>query len=160
MSLRSLEHAIPAGDLILLDTSAIASYFKGNELASPVAAHVIDRCVATGRNPSVVSTVTAMELLVPPLRDQDDVLFRSVDFFLRHTRYLQVADMTLAIAHEAAVIRARYGLKTPDALIVGTGRVLAVRHVVSNDREWSKKLGDAPSFGLAVTYLEDHLPFP
>ncbi len=160
MSLRSLEHAIPTGDLILLDTSTIASYFKGNESASPVATHVIDHYVATGRNPSVVSTVTAMELLVPPLRDQDDVLFRSVDFFLRHTRHLQIADMTFAIAHEAAIIRARYGLKTPDALIVGTGRVLAVRHVVSNDREGRRKLGEVSSFGMTVTYLEDHLPFP
>jgi predicted nucleic acid-binding protein len=142
------------------DTSTIASHFKGNEPASPVATQVIDHFVAAGRNPAVVSTVTAMELLVPPLRDHDDALYRSVVFFLRHTRNLQMADITFGVAHEAAAVRAQYGLKTPDALIVATGRIRSVRHVVSNDGEWRRKLGEVSSFGIAVCYLEDHLPFP
>jgi uncharacterized protein len=160
VSLRSLEDALPHGDSILLDTSAIVSYFKGNELASPVATQVIDHFVSTGRSPAIVSTVTAMELLVSPLRDGNDSLYRNVIFFLLHTRNLQVADISFEVAQEAAGVRARYGLKTPDALIVATGRIGSIRHVVSNDGEWRRKLGHLVPASFDVCYLEDHLPIP
>jgi predicted nucleic acid-binding protein len=160
VSLRTLQDSLPDGDRILLDTSTIASHFKGNEPASPIATHVIDHWIASNRNPAIISTVTAMELLIPPLHDRDDVLYRGMLFFLLHTRNLQIADITFRVAHEAAAVRAQYRLKTPDSLIVATARVQSVRHIVSNDSEWRRKLWDASSFGMTVCYLEDHLPFP
>ena len=68
MSLAGLEAALPAGDRILLDTTALAAYLEAAEPAHPVARHVIDSFVAGGRNPAIVSTVTVMEILIRPLR--------------------------------------------------------------------------------------------
>lgn len=159
MTRASLEKALPPGDLLLLDSTVIISYFKGTEAASPVATQVVDRYVAGGRNPAVVSVLTVMELLVPPLREQDDVLYRQVIFFLLNTSGLRVADADVAVAQEAAALRATYTFKPPDALIIGTGWVQHARHFVTNDGEWKRKLANAPSSGTAVCYLEDHLPF-
>ncbi len=51
------------------------------------------------------------------------------------------------------------GLKPPDALIVATGLATEVRHILTNDHNWSTKLaGMRP--GVNVVRLSSHLPFP
>jgi predicted nucleic acid-binding protein len=160
VTLASLGAALPPGDRLLLDTTVIISYFKGTESASPVATHVVDQFVAGGRNPAVLSALTAMELLVAPVREQDDVLQRQVLFFLLNTTGLTVAVADLAVAQEAASLRALYSFKPPDALIMGTGRATGAEHLVTNDAEWKQKLGITPLARPRVCYLEDHLPFP
>lgn len=159
MTRASLDSTLPPGDLLLLDTTVIVSHFKGTETVSAVATHVVDHFVAEGRNPAIVSTLTAMELLVPPLRDQDDTLYRQALFFLRNAPHLQVSDADFAVALEAARLRAAYNFKPPDALIMGTGRRYHARHFVTNDSEWKRKLGPVAVLGMTVCYLEDHVPF-
>lgn len=155
----SLEAALPPGALLLLDTTVIVSYFKGIEAASPVATKVVDQFVVGGRNPAVVSALTAMELLIPPMREQNHTLYRQVVFFLRNTPHLRVADTDFAVARDAAWLSATYNFKPPDALIMGTGRALHARHFVCNDAEWKRKLGSPSPVGISICYLEDHLPF-
>ena len=159
MSLRSLQRALPAGDGLLLDSTALVSYFKGTELVSPVAAHVVQEFVITGRNPATVSAVTAMELLVDPIQRSDDVFLRQVEFFLLYSPHLQLAPVDFRVAQEAARLRALLRLKPPDALIMATGRILNVQRLVCNDAEWKRKLRSAQR-EIPVCYLEDHLPFP
>jgi predicted nucleic acid-binding protein len=158
VTLESVEEALPPGDLLLLDSTVIISYFKGNEAVSPVATYVVDRCVGAGRNPGIVSVLTAMELLVSPIRERDDQLQRQVTYFLLNTPGLWVADADFAIAQDAAALRATYNFKPPDALIIGTGRIAGARHLVTNDDEWNRKLGSVSDLEIAVCYLEDHLP--
>ncbi|MGH2441735.1 MAG: type II toxin-antitoxin system VapC family toxin [Chloroflexota bacterium] len=153
-----LEAAIPPGELLLLDTTVIVSYFTGTEAVSPVAAHLVDQLVAGGRNPAVVSAVTTMELLVQPLRERDDALYRQIIFFLLNTFGLKVSDADFAVVREAAWLRANYSFKPPDALIVGTGPALHARHFVTNDGAWERKLAPVPSLGITVCYLEDWYP--
>lgn len=147
---------------MLLDTSAIVSYFKGNESASPVATAIMEEFVATGRNQATVSAVSAMELLVDPLRMGTGglALYQQVMLFLMHMLNLRVVSVDLRVAHEAASLRATLGLKPPDALVMATGRSVAARHFVTNDQEWKRKLRPPLTHGTAVCYLEDHLPYP
>ena len=60
-----LERAIPPGERILLDTTCLAAYLDTTEVVHPVAGHVLDAFVASGRNPAVVAMVTVMEIIVP-----------------------------------------------------------------------------------------------
>jgi len=46
----------------------------------------------------------------------------------------------LHVAQEAASLRATNNFKTPDALVIATGIVGQVGHLVTNDSEWNKKL--------------------
>jgi predicted nucleic acid-binding protein len=157
VSLTTLEQTIPPGDLILLDTTTVISHFKGSEPASPAATHVIEQFVETGRNHGVVSAVTAMELLVDPLKRRDQTLYHQMIFFLTQTLHLQLAPVDFRVAHRAADLRAHFGLKAPDALILATGYAASVRHLVCNDAEWKKLRISGQA--ISVCYLEDHIPF-
>ena len=46
----------------------------------------------------------------------------------------------LHVAQEAAALRATHNLKTPDALVIATGIVGQVGHLVTNDKAWRTKL--------------------
>jgi hypothetical protein len=43
---------LPEGESIVLDTSTVISYLKGDELASPVARALLEEFVASERNPA------------------------------------------------------------------------------------------------------------
>lgn len=159
MSLASLEQAIPEGERTLVDASTLIAFFNGLEQASPLAEHVIESMVRPGRNPAVVSTVTAMEVLVQPLRRGVGDPYRHLVDFLTRFPNLTAAQIDLAVAQEAASLRAAYGFATPDALVIATGIVGQVGHLVTNDRQWKRKLQPI-SRRIRVCYLADHLPFP
>jgi hypothetical protein len=51
-----------------------------------------------------------------------------------------------------------HNLSSPDALVVATGVVAQVGHLVTNDKEWATKLRPLGS-RLTVCRLDDHLPW-
>lgn len=158
MSEASLLTAIAEGDRVLLDTTVLAAYLDATDATHPVARHILGDLVATGRNPAVVSMVTVMEILVRPLRATPPG-HHTVLAFLRTHPNLTCVPVDLQVAQEAAHLRADRKLAPPDALIVGTGLATQVRHLVTNDRDWSRKLA-AMSSRIAVVQTSSHLPFP
>lgn len=159
MSRASLERALPDGDRILLDASTCIAYFGGLEQTSPVATYIIETLVQPGRNPAAVSTVTVMEVLVRPLRRGAGEPYRHVIDFLTNFPHLAPVGVDLVVAQEAASLRATYGFAAPDALVIATGIVSQVGHLVTNDRQWQSKLRPIAQ-RIKVCYLADHLPFP
>lgn len=159
MSRASLERALTPGERTLLDASTLLAYLDPTEHVSPAAIYVIDTLVWQGRNPAIVSPVTAMEILVRPLRRGVGEPYRHVMDFLTRFPNLIVVHMDLAVAQEAASVRAAHNLPTPDALVVATGLVHQVAHLVTNDQEWQSKLRPIAN-RIKVCYLNDHLPFP
>lgn len=159
MSQASLERAIPAGDRILLDTSTLIAYLNRDELVFPLAAHVVDNFISTSRNAAIVSMVTAMEVLVRPLRFGLSDDYRHLVDFLTRFPNLRAAVVDLVVAQEAASLRGTHRLSTADALVVATGVTSQVGHLVTNDRNWLPKLQPLAS-QLRVCYLSNHLPFP
>ena len=158
MSLASLLEAIPEGDLVLLDTTVLAAYLDATDATHPVARQVLDELVATGRNPAVVSMVTVMEILVRPMRATPPSTHTVLEFLRTHPNLTCFA-VDLAVAQEAAYLRAGRTFAPPDALIVGTGLAAGVRRLVTNDHAWSGRLA-AMSAKIAVVQTSDHLPFP
>jgi len=159
MSLATLTGALPEGHRILLDSSTLVAYLDGTEAAAAPATHIVDEFVRTGRNPAIVSMVTVMEVLVRPVRSGVPGAYRHLlDFLLRFPN-LRTVDIDVVVAQEAAAIRAGQGLKSPDALIVATGIVSQVGHLVTNDRTWLTRLAPLSS-RIDVCFLGSHLPFP
>ncbi|TAK29377.1 MAG: type II toxin-antitoxin system VapC family toxin [Chloroflexota bacterium] len=135
-----IEQVLPAGDRLLLDTTTLIAYLNGGELISPLATHIIDDLVRSGRNPAVVSPVTVMEVLVRPLRRGPDAVYQHVLDFLSNFPNLRSIAIDLHVAQEAASLRATYNLHPPDALIIASGIVAQVGHLVTNDAAWQTKL--------------------
>jgi predicted nucleic acid-binding protein len=73
-----------------------------------------------GHNAAVTSTVTLLELLVQPYRDQKEELAQKI--FALASTYPQIewVPVTLNLADRAAELRARYRLSTPDAIQLAT----------------------------------------
>ena len=76
-----------------------------------------------------------------------------------HAPNLVCVPVDLQVAQDAAHLRADKRLAPPDALIVGTGLAAQVRHLVTNDDNWSTKLASMSS-RISVVRTSSHLPFP
>jgi predicted nucleic acid-binding protein len=158
VSLSSLLEAIAEGDRVLFDTTVLAAFLDATDATHPVARHVVSELVASGRNPAVVSMVTVMEILVRPMRATPPG-HHTVLAFLRTYPNLTCVPVDLQAAQEAAHLRAERRFAPPDALIVGTGQAAHVRHLITNDHDWSGKLATMSS-RIAVVQMSSHLPFP
>lgn len=151
------EKRIQPGERVLIDTSVLIAYFGKPEAdeTHSLAAILIDEFVTSGRNAAVVSPVTAMELLVRPIKAGPRAAAHVHDF-LTHTVNLQLLATDLHVAHDAATLRATYNLRAPDALIAATGIVAQVAHLVSNDKEWETKLAPLKA-RIKVTNLRNYI---
>ncbi len=73
------------------------------------------------------------ELLVPAYRDSDQLRVNKFYALLSMYPNLDWIAPTLEIADTAALLRARHGLRTPDALQAATAAFSAVTGLISND---------------------------
>lgn len=104
---------------IYLDASAI---IYALESAAPFRDLVISRIAQAESTPDrgvVTSRLSRLECRVKPLREGNaDGLAKSELFFTRKS--VAVAEITPAVIERATELRARYGLRTPDAIHVAT----------------------------------------
>jgi predicted nucleic acid-binding protein len=148
-----LDAEIPADALIVIDTSATLAYLTGTESASPAAEWLFDGCIARGRNPGLLSTVTVAELLVRPFRAGKAAL-ATAEGFLRFFAEIHIAEVTYAVAREGARVRAATNLSMPDSLIIATALVHDAAFLVTNDARWPAAV-DAPGGAIRVCCLKD-----
>jgi predicted nucleic acid-binding protein len=67
----------------------------------------------------ITSRLSRLECRVKPLREADtDLLAKYEEFFTR--RFVRVAEVTAAAIEQATDLRARYSLRTPDAIHLAT----------------------------------------
>jgi predicted nucleic acid-binding protein len=130
-----LASALPKDCLLLIDTSVLIAYLNAGEEISEVATLLIDQWVRTGRNRAVISAISAMEMLVGPLR-ANEPLDDYLDFIQRFP-HLDCVPADVAVAKQAAMVRARHGVRPPDALIIGTAVAVGADAIVTNDARWT-----------------------
>jgi len=98
----------------------------------------------------VTSAVTLLEVLVVPFRVGDATLARRYQALLTRSRGLTLVDLDRPLLRAAAQLRARYGVRTPDALQLVAGLSRRCGSFVTNDR----RLPDLP--GMPVLQLRDY----
>jgi predicted nucleic acid-binding protein len=133
----------------------LIAYFEPADRTHDVAATIVDGLIRAGRNAAVVSTVTAMELLVRPLRVAPKSAVHVHDFLTRWPN-LALLSVDLHVAQEAASLRATHNFRVADALVIATGLVGQVAHLLTNDVEWRKKLAPIKA-RVQVTELRDYI---
>jgi predicted nucleic acid-binding protein len=131
-----LAAAVAKDSFLLIDTSVLVAYFNGGEETSEAAALLIDDWVQAGRNRACISAVSAMELLVRPIRTKES-FEEYLDFFLRFS-HMECTPVDIGVAEQAAIVRARYNVRAPDALIIGTAIAVGADTIVTNDVSWVK----------------------
>ena len=109
--------------------------------------------VAAGAVRAVVSTISATEVLVKPFVEGRGDVIATFERFLLSLPAMSVVAPDYETSKDAARLRARYALRTPDALLVATARRHDARAFVMND----DGLRRVKREGLAILVLDDYL---
>jgi predicted nucleic acid-binding protein len=119
-----------------LDTSPFIYHLDAHPRYGPVAGELFVWIERRGR--AVTSTVTMTELLVHPYRKDDLDRVNSIYALTSTYPHLSWVPVTLALADSAARLRAKYGLRTPDALHVATAMAASATGFIGNDRAFQR----------------------
>jgi predicted nucleic acid-binding protein len=130
--------------LIYADASAIMRLVDGDEPAR----HRVEALLRQRGGQVVTSVISMIECRSKPLRDGDHQRLALYDaFFGSHD--LTVFPVDIGVANQATQLRARYNLKTPDAIHVATAVVHAVALVVTTDHDFAR-CNDLPGMTIEV----------
>lgn len=127
----TVEKALAGVTRLGVDTSPFIYFVDATPAYVRVCRAVFGR-VAQGSVVACTSTVTLTETLVLPLRTQNAILEREYRALLS-VPGVALAPVDAAIAERAADLRARYNLKTPDALQVATALETGCQAFLTND---------------------------
>ncbi len=95
--------------------------------------HSIFEAWETGRNVGVTSAITVMEILIKPKREGKLAIAREYWELLTTFPNLRIIDIDLALADRASDLRAKYGIRTPDALQVVAALSAGATGFITND---------------------------
>lgn len=138
------------GGPVGLDTAVFIYFIEEHPLYLPLAKSIFT-ALNDEKLVGVTSTVTLLETLVVPIRAGELAIAAEYERFLSQSRGLVLLDLDRDLVRLAAEIRARGGLKTPDALQVAAALMARCTCFVTNDRK-------IPAVGnLRVLQLRDYL---
>jgi predicted nucleic acid-binding protein len=86
-----------------------------------------------GRNSGVTSVITILELLVKPKREGKREVARDYLELLSTYPNLTIVEVDIGLADLAADLRAKYGLRTPDALQLAAALQAGAKGFITND---------------------------
>jgi predicted nucleic acid-binding protein len=99
----------------------------------------------------VTSAVTLLEVLVVPYRAGNLPLAQRYETILTRSRGVRLLELERPLLRTAAMIRARFGVRTPDALQLAAALSARCTAFVTNDR----RLPEAP--GTRIIQVDDHI---
>ena len=135
-----LDAALGSVERVLLDTSTLIAFHSPHERVHPLAIHLMSR-IQSNTDPlrGYYSAISAAELLVRPVRTGVEN-FTHMQDFLTGFPHLSILPADLAVAAQAANVRAIARMDLLDALIIGTGLVCGCEAIVSNDERWKRHM--------------------
>jgi predicted nucleic acid-binding protein len=116
-----------------LDTSPFIYFVEANRSYVAVCKEVF-RHVSAGGVTACTSVLTLTETLVHPVRLSNSVLQGEYEALLLETAGIECVRVDEGIAKLAAELRARYGLRTPDALQIATAIDSECDAFLTNDK--------------------------
>lgn len=119
------------GKTIGLDTAPLI-YFIEESPAYIDRVQPFFECMEHGDFTVVTSTVTLLEVLVQPLRMQERTLAEEYRDILLNSKLLTF-DISAEISEQAAGLRAKYNLRTPDAIQISTALKAGATLFFTND---------------------------
>ena len=125
---------------VLIDTSVWIYHFEGNARFGDAADDIIEE-LESGRFKGVASELTLLEIIVKPLQMRRQDAADDYETLLSFFPNLELVPISRAILLDAAALRARHRLRTPDAIQLATGLSSGATLAITNDGAWSKVSG-------------------
>lgn len=129
----TLRDDLPEGAQVAVDTAPFIYFIERGTPFDGVAADLFLGCFGSGRNSARTSVVTLAEVLVRPMRDGRNDLIDEYSSLLQESDELTLLPITAGDAIAASELRARYGLRLPDALQLAVAIQGGTRYFVTND---------------------------
>jgi predicted nucleic acid-binding protein len=95
---------------------------------------IIFNSIDSGRKKGVCSTLSLMEILVEPYRQKNETLVNEFYGLLTTYPHLTWIDLTTEIADLGANLRAKYKIKTPDAILLASAIYSDATGFICNDK--------------------------
>lgn len=114
------------------DTAPIIYFVEANLQYDALVTSVFQR-VDNGDFSGIITSVSLLEVLIVPIRQGNVHLQQEYRDLLLNSSNFQTKDVTPEIAEQAAKLRARYRLKTPDALQIGCALESGCQAFLCND---------------------------
>lgn len=121
-----------AGKRVYLDANALIGYAEDHPVFGPILEEVF-KSLLDGSLELVTSELTVAEVLVAPLRDNNEGLVRTYEEIIQSRRNFRLVPVSLAILKQSAHLRADLGLKLPDAIHVATAISASCQILLSED---------------------------
>ena len=123
----------PERERIGLDTNLFIYFLEDHPRYGAWCASLFDR-IERGHNPAVTSTITLLELLVQPYREQKEDLAQKIFALTSSYPRIEWVPVSMNLADQTAELRARYRLSTPDAIQLATAIGYRATRFYRNDR--------------------------
>jgi predicted nucleic acid-binding protein len=136
----SLGDKLRVAQIVGLDSAIFIYQFENHPRYKALCAEVFDLMEA-GIIQAVTSIVTLIEVLVQPLSKGKQELYSRYEQYLRFGPSLTLRSLDPDLALRAAQLRARYPIRTPDAVQLAAAIELGARLFLTND-ERLRKVGE------------------
>jgi predicted nucleic acid-binding protein len=120
------------GSVVGLDTAPLIYFIEEHQTYLPLVRPFFE-AVDQGKIQVVTSVLTLTEVLIHPLRRGDRTLADAYRRILLSANQVTTIRVSEAVAEEAAQLRSRYGLRTPDAIQLATAILSGARSFLTND---------------------------
>jgi len=132
-----MDMKVSSNSILFLDTAPFIYFFEENPAYFPRLLKLFDAVYDTGAQ-VYTSIVTYIELLTQPARLGNSRLVSKYKAYLCHSENLNIFPLDVSVADRAVSLRAKYGLKTPDAIQLGAAIECGADVVISNDKSWKR----------------------
>jgi predicted nucleic acid-binding protein len=127
-----ISEALNGVNLLCVDTAPFI-YFTEKRVDAVDKMRAIFTTMSAGQFEVITSPVTLPETLMKPLQAEDEPLIVQYRTMFFHTKGIAIAAITAQTGSVAADLRARYNLRTPDALHLATALDAGCDAFLTND---------------------------
>jgi predicted nucleic acid-binding protein len=122
---------------VLIDTSVWINHFEQNSTFGGAAGRVIEELEAVGFR-GIASELTLLEITVKPLQLGRQDAADDYETLLSYFPNLELVSISRAVLLDAAALRARHRLRTPDAIQLATAFSSGATLAITNDEAWTQ----------------------
>lgn len=121
--------------ILFIDTEPLIYFIEGKSPFQETLLEIFKAC-KDGQLYFITSTLTLMEVLVLPLRLKKSELADQYEKLITKSQNIVIVDLDTGVSKRAAALRARYNLKTPDAIQVATAIEKGADFILTNDTDF------------------------
>jgi predicted nucleic acid-binding protein len=139
------------GQRICIDTAPLIYFIEGHTRYHDIIRPLFVE-IDSGNIEAITSTITLLEVLVHPLKTGNEALAEKYREILLSSEGLTTFEIFHEVSEMASRLRAKYSMKTPDAIQRAVGALYGATRFLTNDPDL-RRVSE-----IKMVILDDYLP--